>query len=162
VCLHGWCRRGSRLGGCFAGLTESILSPLTVKSHCKPPLLRPWICRFNAVIHLLYSSCNHVASFFLFLAQKMPHLTSQNSSTYTLVVDIFRIAFIMCMYKCVQCDKFLPKKGGKMARDEPSRLGTESYREIRMSAEVPKSKFIPKPLGKYCWHGILMCPLRML
>jgi hypothetical protein len=43
----------------------------------------------NLIIHSLYSSsCIHVTAFLLVLAQKVPHLMGQSSSTCILVVDL--------------------------------------------------------------------------
>ena len=74
---------------------------------------------------------------------------------------IFKITFIMSTYTRIQWHEVPSTKGSKMARNEALRPGMERYREIQNVGAL-NSTFHPKPSGKYCWHGILTCWLKML
>jgi hypothetical protein len=100
-------------------LSLMVSNLVTTKSHCKPPLAktfaeilnlqRPLLQReiqCNPVTHSLYSSSyNHVAAFLLVLAQKVPHLMGQSSTTCTLVANL--IVYLESHLLCALTPKFL-------------------------------------------------------
>jgi hypothetical protein len=111
------------------------------------------------VTHSLYSSsCSHLAGYLSPLpCTKVAVLDgSKHNHLYPSgwFHCILRIAFIICIDKCVQWDGVPLAKSGKMAWDEPPRLGTERYPKIQNLRWSAKVQVHPKTIGKLplAWH----------
>jgi hypothetical protein len=124
------------------------------------PLLQMLI-QYNPVIHSLYfSSCIHMAAFLFFLTQDLLHLTGQNSTTCTLVVDftVYLESHLSCALTSVYNEmgslRQKAEKWHEMNLQGRAQKGTVRFKTY---VEAPKSKSIPKPLEKYRWIAILTC-----
>jgi hypothetical protein len=108
----------------------------TLKLH-RPLPQREIQC--NPITNSLYlSSCSYVATFFFILAQNMPHLMGQSSTTCTLVAHLMDLIY----YKYVQWDGVPMAKGGKVTWDELPRLARKDTVSLKKCVGAPETCFI--------------------
>jgi hypothetical protein len=120
----------------------------------------------NPITHSLYlSSCSHVAAFIFILAQKLPHLMGQSSTTCILVADfiiyleLHLLRALISMYNEMGP---LWQRLEKWHEMSPRGWAQKGIVRFRICVGATKSRFIPKPSGKYRCHGILTILLTIL